>query len=99
MPSTTEAVDLFIEKKILFSPGKASNAGGVSTSGLEMSQNSIRFSWTKDEVDHRLQHIMTNIHQTCVEHGREGNYVNYVKGANIGGFIKVADAMVMQGHV
>lgn len=99
MPCTTEAVDLFIEKKILFSPGKASNAGGVSTSGLEMSQNSIRLNWSREEVDQRLQHIMTNIHQTCVEYGREGNFVNYVKGANIGGFIKVADAMVMQGHV
>ena len=99
MPSTTEAVEVFLGHKILFSPGKASNAGGVSTSGLEMSQNSIRFSWTRDEVDHRLQNIMTNIHQTCVEHGKEGNFVNYVKGANIGGFIKVADAMLAQGHV
>ena len=99
MPTTAEAVEVFLGHKILFSPGKASNAGGVSTSGLEMSQNSIRMSWTREEVDEKLQGIMTTIHETCVEYGKEGNFVNYVKGANIGGFMKVAEAMIAQGHV
>lgn len=99
MPSTPEAVNYFIAKKILFAPGKASNAGGVATSGLEMSQNSLRLSWTREEVDQRLHNIMKNIHATCVKYGNEGGFVNYVKGANVGGFVKVAEAMLGQGHV
>ncbi len=99
MPSTPEAVDLFIKNKILYGPGKAANAGGVATSGLEMSQNSIKMSWTREEVDEKLHNIMINIHKTCVEFGKEGDFTNYVKGANIGGFVKVADAMIAQGHV
>lgn len=99
MPCTPEAVSVFQNHKILFAPGKASNAGGVATSGLEMSQNSLRLSWTLDEVNQRLYDIMKNIHATCVEFGKEGNYINYVKGANIGGFVKVADAMIAQGLV
>jgi glutamate dehydrogenase (NADP+) len=99
MPSTPEAVYYFIEKKILFAPGKASNAGGVATSGLEMSQNSLRLSWTREEVDERLHNIMKNIHATCVKYGKDGSYINYVRGANIGGFVKVANAMIAQGHV
>ncbi len=100
MPSTPEAVEYFIENKILFAPGKASNAGGVAVSGLEMSQNSLRLSWTREEVDQKLHDIMVNIHQTCVKYGTEADgYVNYVKGANIGGFVKVADAMLAQGYV
>lgn len=99
MPSTPEAVEIFLKNKILYGPGKAANAGGVSTSGLEMSQNSLRLSWTREEVDQRLHNIMINIHKTCVEYGKEGDFVNYVKGANIGGFVKVADAMMAQGYV
>lgn len=99
MPSTPEAIDIFLEHKILYGPGKAANAGGVATSGLEMSQNSLRLSWSRDEVDQRLQGIMKAIHQQCVVYGKEGKYVNYVKGANIAGFIKVADAMIDQGVV
>ncbi len=99
MPSTPEAVEIFHKAKILFSPGKASNAGGVATSGLEMSQNSMRISWSKEEVDRRLHEIMVNIHQNCVNHGTEGNYTDYVRGANIAGFVKVADAMIAQGLV
>ncbi len=99
MPTTPEAIEVFTSNEILFSPGKASNAGGVATSGLEMSQNSMRVNWTRDEVDHRLKGIMTDIHNTCVEYGKIGSYTNYVKGANIGGFIKVANAMIAQGHV
>ena len=100
MPSTPEAVEYFIEKKILFAPGKASNAGGVAVSGLEMSQNSLRLSWTREEVDKRLHDIMVDIHATCVKYGTDGDgYVNYVNGANIGGFVKVADAMLAQGYV
>lgn len=99
MPSTPEAIELFIENKILFGPGKAANAGGVATSGLEMSQNSMRLSWTSEEVDQRLHTIMKDIHKTCLKYGKEGNYVNYVKGANIGGFVKVAEAMLAQGLV
>lgn len=99
MPSTPEAVNYFIDKKVLFAPGKASNAGGVATSGLEMSQNSLRLSWTSAEVDERLHNIMKNIHATCVKYGKDGDYVNYVRGANVGGFVKVADAMLGQGHV
>lgn len=100
MPSTPEAVIVFQEAKILFAPGKASNAGGVATSGLEMSQNSLRLSWTSEEVDDRLKRIMYNIHEACVQYGSDGNgYVDYVKGANIAGFVKVADAMLAQGVV
>lgn len=99
MPSTPEAVAVFESNKLLFSPGKASNAGGVATSGLEMSQNSLRLSWTREEVDKRLQGIMKSIHADCVQYGKEGDFVNYVKGANIAGFKKVADAMLDQGVV
>jgi len=99
MGCTKAACDLFHEHQIPFAPGKAVNAGGVAVSGLEMSQNSMKLNWTKDEVDEKLQNIMKNIHGTCVEYGKEGNYINYVKGANIGGFIKVADSMIDQGVV
>lgn len=98
MPSTPEAVERFREAKILFAPGKAANAGGVSVSGLEMSQNSLRLSWTREEVDSRLQGIMTRIHETCVRYGKQPDgTIDYVNGANIGGFVKVADAMLAQG--
>jgi glutamate dehydrogenase (NADP+) len=99
MPSTPEAIHHFLEKKILFSPGKASNAGGVATSGLEMSQNSLRLSWSREEVDQRLHGIMKSIHEACVKYGKKGDFVDYVKGANIAGFVKVADAMIDQGVV
>jgi len=99
MPSTPEAIAEFDGAKILFAPGKASNAGGVATSGLEMSQNSLRLSWTAEEVDEKLHSIMRSIHQQCVEYGTEGSYVDYVKGANIAGFVKVADSMLDQGLV
>lgn len=99
MPCTPEAVYEFIGAKTLFAPGKASNAGGVATSGLEMSQNSLRLSWTREEVDQKLHQIMKDIHSTCVKYGSEGNFINYVKGANVGGFVKVAEAMLAQGHV
>ncbi len=99
MPSTPEAVDVFQNAKIMYAPGKASNAGGVATSGLEMTQNSMRLPWSREEVDARLHQIMIDIHSTCVKYGTEGNFINYVKGANIGGFIKVADAMIAQGLV
>ncbi|HSI70375.1 MAG TPA: NADP-specific glutamate dehydrogenase [Gillisia sp.] len=100
MPCTPDAVSVFQEAKILFSPGKASNAGGVSTSGLEMSQNSMRYNWTAEEVDKKLHQIMKDIHAACVQFGtEEGGYVDYVKGANIAGFVKVADAMLAQGVV
>jgi glutamate dehydrogenase/leucine dehydrogenase len=99
MPSTPGAVDVFIGAKILYGPGKAANAGGVSTSGLEMSQNSLRLSWSREEVDQRLHGIMKAIHAQCVEHGKEGGFVNYVNGANVAGFIKVADSMIDQGVV
>jgi glutamate dehydrogenase (NADP+) len=99
MPSTPEAIKVFQKAKILYGPGKAANAGGVATSGLEMSQNSERLSWSRKEVDSRLHEIMVNIHQTCVKYGTEGKYINYVKGANIGGFVKVAGAMLDQGLV
>lgn len=99
MPSTPEAIEVFHANKILFSPGKASNAGGVAVSGLEMSQNSLRLSWTREEVDQKLQDIMKDIHQKCVEYGKEGDYINYIKWANIAGFKKVADAMIQQGLV
>jgi glutamate dehydrogenase/leucine dehydrogenase len=100
MPSTPDAVEVFLNNKILYGPGKAANAGGVATSGLEMSQNSLRLSWTREEVDQRLHNIMINIHKTCVQFGKEEDgFINYVKGANIGGFVKVADAMMAQGYV
>jgi glutamate dehydrogenase (NADP+) len=98
MPSTPEAIHEFNKAKILFAPGKASNAGGVATSGLEMSQNSLRMSWTREEVDTRLKEIMSNIHKSCLEYGKdEDGFIDYVKGANIAGFVKVADAMLAQG--
>ena len=100
MPCTPEAVEVFQEAGVLFAPGKASNAGGVATSGLEMSQNSLRLSWTREEVDKRLEDIMVNIHksafETAKEYGREGDYVF---GANVAGFLKVAEAMIAQGVV
>jgi glutamate dehydrogenase (NADP+) len=99
MPSTPEAITAFHKKQILFAPGKASNAGGVATSGLEMSQNSLRISWTAEEVDAKLHQIMKDIHSACVQYGKEGKYVDYVKGANIAGFVKVADSMLDQGLV
>jgi glutamate dehydrogenase (NADP+) len=100
MPCTTESVDYFKEKEILFSPGKASNAGGVATSGLEMTQNSQRLAWTRMEVDERLKSIMKSIHENCVKYGKtDSGYVDYVKGANIAGFVKVAHAMMAQGCV
>lgn len=99
MPSTPEAIEEFHKAKILFAPGKASNAGGVATSGLEMSQNSLRLTWTREEVDQKLLDIMVSIHKACVKYGQEGDYVDYVKGANIAGFVKVADAMLEQGVV
>lgn len=99
MGCTAEASEYFVEKKILFAPGKAVNAGGVATSGLEMTQNAMHISWTAEEVDAKLHQIMSDIHNQCVEFGREGDYINYVKGANIAGFMKVARAMLEQGVV
>ena len=100
MPSTPEAIAAFQAAKVLFSPGKASNAGGVATSGLEMSQNSLRLSWSAEEVDQRLHGIMVSIHEACVKYGKDANgTVDYVKGANVAGFVKVADAMIDQGLV
>ncbi|MCC8365295.1 NADP-specific glutamate dehydrogenase [Xenorhabdus sp. PB61.4] len=97
MPATIAATDAFLEAGVLFAPGKAANAGGVATSGLEMSQNAIRQNWKAEKVDIRLHHIMLDIHQSCVEYGGEGKQINYVQGANIAGFVKVADAMLAQG--
>ncbi len=100
MPSTPEAVEVYLKNKILYGPGKAANAGGVAVSGLEMTQNSMRLPWSREEVDQRLHSIMKNIHKTCEKFGKEDDgYVNYMKGANIGGFVKVADAMIAQGIV
>lgn len=99
MPSTLGAVEAFVKAQILYAPGKAANAGGVATSGLEMSQNAIRLSWTREEVDKRLFDIMYSIHENCVEHGTENGFTNYVNGANIAGFKKVAEAMLAQGIV
>ncbi len=99
MPCTPDAVTVFQQEKILFAPGKASNAGGVATSGLEMSQNSLRMNWSRDEVDAKLKQIMKDIHTACVDYGSEENHIDYVKGANIAGFVKVADAMIQQGVV
>ena len=99
MPSVPEAITIYQNAKILYGLGKAANAGGVAVSGLEMSQNSMRFNWTREEVDEKLHQIMKDIHTTCVEWGKEGDYIDYVKGANIGGFVKVADSMMAQGVV
>ena len=99
MPTTPEGVEVFQKAKILYAPGKASNAGGVATSGLEMSQNSMRLNWSRQEVDKKLHEIMIAIHESCVKYGKEDKYINYVKGANIAGFVKVADAMLDQGLV
>jgi glutamate dehydrogenase (NADP+) len=99
MPTETDAVHEFIKSKILFGPGKAANAGGVAVSGLEMSQNSMRISWSKEEVDQKLNQIMKDIHSQCIEYGSEKDFTNYVKGANIAGFIKVADSMIDQGVI
>jgi len=100
MPTTPEAIEVFHKAQILFSPGKASNAGGVATSGLEMSQNSLRMSWSREEVDNKLHGIMNDIHAACVKYGKNGDgYVDYVKGANVAGFVKIADAMLAQGVV
>ena len=104
MPTTPDGVEVFLEARILYGPGKAANAGGVATSGLEMSQNAQHLSWSRDEVDDKLHGIMKAIHAACVEHGTEtdkrgAGFVNYVKGANIAGFLKVADAMLDQGVV
>lgn len=100
MPSTPEAIKVFLDNKILYGPGKAANAGGVAVSGLEMSQNSMRLQWTKEEVDAKLKSIMTNIHASCVKNGKDADgFVNYVNGANISGFIKVANSMLAQGLV
>jgi glutamate dehydrogenase/leucine dehydrogenase len=100
MPSTPEAIEIYLEKRILYGPGKAANAGGVAVSGLEMAQNSMRYSWTREEVDGKLHQIMKDIHANCIQFGKEEDgWVNYVKGANIGGFVKVADAMIAQGVV
>lgn len=99
MGCTTGATDLFVENKILYAPGKAANAGGVATSGLEMSQNAMHITWSAEEVDQKLRQVMRNIHQQCLTYGKEGDYINYVKGANIAGLMKVANAMMAQGIV
>jgi glutamate dehydrogenase (NADP+) len=100
MPCTPEAVEVLLHNKVLFAPGKAANAGGVATSGLEMSQNGMKLSWTREEVDARLHQIMKSIHESCVKYGKEKDgYINYVKGANVAGFLKVANAMLDQGLV
>jgi glutamate dehydrogenase/leucine dehydrogenase len=99
MPTTYDATEYLIENSVLFGPGKAANAGGVAVSGLEMSQNSTRLNWSREDVDSKLKGIMSSIHSQCVEHGETGNLTNYVRGANIAGFIKVADAMLDQGLV
>jgi glutamate dehydrogenase (NADP+) len=98
MPSTPEAIAVFHKNKVLFAPGKAANAGGVATSGLEMTQNSMKLNWTSEEVDAKLHQIMVSIHEACVQYGKGADgYVDYVKGANIAGFMKVANAMLDQG--
>ena len=99
MPTTPEGVEIYLNAKILYGPGKAANAGGVATSGLEMSQNSMRLSWSREEVDQKLHTIMRSIHESCVKYGKEGSYVNYVNGANIAGFVKIADSMLDQGLI
>ena len=101
MPCTPGAMHIFEKNQILYCPGKASNAGGVAVSGLEMSQNSMRYNWTREEVDEKLKNIMKSIHADCMKYGKTGSngYVDYVRGANVAGFIKVADAMIAQGVV
>ena len=99
MPCTPEAILTFQNAKILYAPGKASNAGGVATSALEMSQNSMRMSWSPLEVDEKLKSIMSQIHDSCVKYGKEGDFIDYVKGANIAAFYKIADSMIDQGVV
>ena len=99
MPTTPEGVDVFLEAKILYGPGKAANAGGVAVSGLEMTQNSGVMHWPREEVDARLRQIMKSIHENCVKYGKTDSFTNYVRGANIAGFVKVADAMLAQGIV
>ena len=99
MPCTPDAVEQFIKNNVLYAPGKASNAGGVAVSGLEMAQNSLRYTWTRDVVDSKLKEIMSDIHTSCVKYGSSKDEINYVKGANIAGFVKVADAMLAQGVV
>jgi glutamate dehydrogenase (NADP+) len=100
MPCTPEAIEVFQNNKVLYAPGKAANAGGVATSGLEMAQNSMKINWSRAEVDDRLHHIMTNIHESCVRYGtNDDGYVDYVRGANIAGFLKVANSMVDQGLI
>ena len=99
MPTLPEGIEVFQSAKVLYGPGKAANAGGVATSGLEMAQNATHLSWPREEVDARLKGIMRSIHEACVEHGKSGEHVDYVKGANIAGFLKVADAMLDQGVV
>jgi len=99
MPTTPEGVTAALDAKILFAPGKAANAGGVATSGLEMAQNAMHLSWGRDEVDGRLHGIMRSIHKICVDHGKDGAFINYVNGANRAGFLKVAHAMIAQGIV
>jgi glutamate dehydrogenase (NADP+) len=99
MPSEPEAIDVYLNNQILYGPGKAANAGGVAVSGLEMSQNATSIHWNREEVDSKLRSIMSSIHQACETYGKEGDFINYVKGANIAGFIKVADAMLDQGVV
>ncbi|MBL4577828.1 MAG: glutamate dehydrogenase, partial [Flavobacteriales bacterium] len=99
MPCTPEAITVFQNAKVLYGPGKAANAGGVAVSGLEMTQNAQMLGWTREEVDNKLQAIMKDIHENCVRHGKDGDYVDYVRGANIGGFLKVADAMLAQGVI
>ena len=100
MPSTSEAIHEYQKARILYGPGKAANAGGVAVSGLEMSQNSLRFSWNQEEVDTKLKQIMKRIHYKCVKNGKDKDgYINYERGANVAGFIKVADAMIAQGLV
>jgi glutamate dehydrogenase/leucine dehydrogenase len=99
MPTEPEGIEVFMDAKILYGPGKAANAGGVATSGLEMSQNSLKLSWSREEVDEKLHNIMKSIHESCVKYGKDGNSINYVKGANIAGFVKVADAMIDQGLI
>jgi len=99
MPTTPEGVEVFLENKIAYGPGKAANAGGVATSGLEMTQNSMRLNWARNEVDQKLHGIMKAIHAQCVNYGKDGNFINYVKGANVAGFLKVANAMLDQGLI
>ena len=99
MPSEPAAIERYLDAEILYGPGKAANAGGVAVSGLEMTQNSMRLAWSREEVDERLHRIMKDIHATCVKYGKNCDFINYVDGANIGGFIKVADSMLDQGLV